>query len=115
MDRVKWTGTRRRVNVRPMRAARVLLAIAAVIGPAAQSSAPSAHAQSTSAAQADDPGVEVDPASGARFRRARPEPGPRRGELTVQAWVPLALGAAAALFALSVLGVAAFRRSGRRG
>jgi hypothetical protein len=63
---------------------------------------------------ADEEELEVDPETGARYRRVRPEPGLRRGELDVDAWVPIALGGGALLFAGVVLGLAAFRRKRAR-
>lgn len=62
-----------------------------------------------------DPAIEVDPATGRRYRVERPPDGMRRGRLSVPRWAVIATGAAAGLGAAVALGMRLRRRRGGRG
>lgn len=97
-------------------AAHVLSAALAVTVPCvalAQDAGHAATAPSNDASAAPNDGVQIDPATGERWRWVRPTDDMRRGLLPVSAWVAIAAGAALGIVAVVALVLRA-RRARRR-
>ncbi len=88
-------------------AAAALLSTGLVLGPAARAQHDAAPAPEADAGSAD---VEVDPATGERFRWVRPSDAMRRGIVPVPAWLAIAGGILVASGAVGMLTWRARRR-----